>query len=89
MFAQLALGEQHLARAWALSPRTSWAEAADLVGVTAADAVGVRRKLRRLGIRHQKRKAAARSARVEEQAASDATRRPSARAGGGRWNRIY
>ncbi|MFI7143202.1 hypothetical protein ACIBQ5_37595 [Streptomyces massasporeus] len=56
-------GEQQVARAWALSPRTSWTEAADLVGVTASDADGVRRKLRRLGIRHQQRKAAARSTR--------------------------
>ncbi|MEU0110622.1 hypothetical protein ABZ313_35400 [Streptomyces sp. NPDC006251] len=63
VFAQLAPGEQHLARVWAQSPRTSWAEAADLAGATAADADGVRRKLRRLGIRHQQRKAAARSTR--------------------------
>jgi hypothetical protein len=60
VFSQLSPGEQQVARAWAQSGRASWAEAADLVGVSAADADGVRRKLRRLGRRFEARTVAAR-----------------------------
>ncbi|MFF7644043.1 hypothetical protein [Streptomyces canus] len=60
VFSQLSPGEQQVARAWAQSGRASWAEAADLVGVSAHDADSVRRKLRRLGRRFEERTAAAR-----------------------------
>lgn len=60
VFSQLSSGEQQVARAWAQSGRASWAEAADLAGVTAADADRVRRKLRRLGRRFEERTEAAR-----------------------------
>ncbi|MEU0343772.1 hypothetical protein ABZ092_33665 [Streptomyces bobili] len=60
VFSQLSPQEQQVARAWAQSGRASWAEAADLAGVTAADADSVRRKLRRLGRRFEERTAAAR-----------------------------
>ncbi|MEU9575442.1 hypothetical protein AB0D62_37575 [Streptomyces massasporeus] len=61
VFAQLTPREQQIARVWAQSGRTSWAETADLAGVSAADAEGVRRKLRRLGHRHKQRMASARA----------------------------
>ncbi|KUN58856.1 hypothetical protein AQJ46_42030 [Streptomyces canus] len=60
VFSQLSPDEQQVVRAWAQSGRASWAEAADLAGVTAADADSVRRKLRRLGRRFEERTAAAR-----------------------------
>lgn len=60
VFAGLSPGEQKVARAWAQAGCASWAEAADMVGVTAHDADSVRRKLRRLGRRLEERTAAAR-----------------------------
>nr|WP_024126219.1 hypothetical protein [Streptomyces sp. FR1]AHE38838.1 Hypothetical protein pFRL3_61 [Streptomyces sp. FR1] len=60
VFAGLSPGEQQVARVWAQSGRTSWAEAADLAGVSAAEADSVRRKLRRLGRRYEQRAASAR-----------------------------
>jgi hypothetical protein len=60
VFSQLSPGEQQVARAWAQAGSASWAEAADLAGVTAHDADSVRRKLRRLGRRFEERTAAAR-----------------------------
>lgn len=63
VFGQLSPVEQQVARAWACSARSSWAEAADLAGVTETDADGVRRKLRRLGLRHEERTSSARSTR--------------------------
>ncbi|MEV7885189.1 hypothetical protein ACWD3I_25305 [Streptomyces sp. NPDC002817] len=61
VFAGLSPGEQQVARVWAQSGRTSWAEAADLAGVSAAEADSVRRKLRRLGDRYEQRTASARA----------------------------
>ncbi|EGX58485.1 MULTISPECIES: hypothetical protein [Streptomyces] len=61
VFAGLSPGEQQVARVWAQSGRTSWAEAADLAGVSAAEADSVRRKLRRLGRRYEQRAASARA----------------------------
>ncbi|WP_405775610.1 hypothetical protein [Streptomyces sp. NBC_01538] len=60
VFSQLSPDEQQVARAWAQAGRASWAEASDLVGVTAHEADSVRRKLRRLGRRFEERTAAAR-----------------------------
>lgn len=60
VFSQLSPGERQVARAWAQAGGASWAEAADLAGVTAYDADSVRRKLRRLGRRFEERTAAAR-----------------------------
>ncbi|WP_019061417.1 hypothetical protein [Streptomyces prunicolor] len=61
VFAGLSPGEQQVARVWAQSGRTSWAELAGLGGVSAAEADSVRRKLRRLGRRYEQRAASARA----------------------------
>jgi hypothetical protein len=63
VFQQLSRSEQHLARTWATAGPCSWAEAAELASLPATDADSVRRKLRRLGHRHQQRRTNSRYAR--------------------------